>query len=137
GQSCAHNLNYWTFGDYLGLGPGAHGKLTTADGVVREMRHKHPARYLEGAARGDFVQERRTVTARELPFEFMMNALRLAQGVPTALFSERTGVPLSAIADELGKACEAGLLDRDPAWLRATPRGWRFLNDLLQIFLSA
>jgi oxygen-independent coproporphyrinogen-3 oxidase len=135
GQCCAHNLNYWTFGDYLGLGPGAHGKITTADGVVREMRHKHPARYLEGAARGDFVQERRTVGAAELPFEFMMNALRLRAGVPAALFAERTGLPDTTISAERTRAVEAGLLDPDPLRLCPTARGRRFLNDLLQIFL--
>jgi len=135
GQRCAHNLNYWTFGDYLGLGPGAHGKITTADGVVREMRHKHPARYLAGVARGDFVQERRTVSAAELPFEFMMNALRLREGVPTALFVERTGLPGTAIGAELTRATEAGLLDPNPLHLCPTARGRRFLNDLLQIFL--
>jgi oxygen-independent coproporphyrinogen-3 oxidase len=141
GQQCRHNLNYWTFGDYLGLGPGAHGKSTlgareTEIGtVVREMRHKHPSRYLEGAARGDFVQERRLVATTELPFEFMMNALRLSSGVPAALFTERTGLPLAAIANELNAARRHGLLDASPEYLRPTARGLRFLNDLLRIFL--
>ncbi|MDR1063946.1 MAG: radical SAM family heme chaperone HemW [Azoarcus sp.] len=135
GQQCRHNLNYWTFGDYLGLGPGAHGKLTMPGGVVREVRHRHPARYLEGAARGDFVQERHTVSTAELPFEFMMNALRLSDGVPGQLFRERTGLPLTAAAAGLAAARARGLLDPSPDRLRPTAQGRRFLNDLLQIFL--
>ena len=135
GHECRHNLNYWHFGDYLGLGPGAHGKLTTPDGVIREMRHKHPARYLEGAARGDFVQERQVVRVEELPFEFMMNALRLIDGVPAPLFSERTGLPLEVIAGQLERARRAELLDPGPDRLRPTARGLRFLNELLQLFL--
>ncbi|MDR0634453.1 MAG: radical SAM family heme chaperone HemW [Azoarcus sp.] len=135
GQQCRHNLNYWRFGDYLGLGPGAHGKITTPGGVVREARHKHPARYLEGAARGDFIQARRTVGAAELPFEFMMNALRLAAGVPESLFSARTGLSPSAIAAGVSTARARGLLDSTPGRLRPTAQGRRFLNDLLQIFL--
>ncbi|MDR2093761.1 MAG: radical SAM family heme chaperone HemW [Azoarcus sp.] len=135
GQECQHNLNYWTFGDYLGLGPGAHGKLTVSGGVVREVRHRHPARYLEGAARGDFVQARRMVGAAELPFEFLMNALRLPDGVSWGLFRERTGLSPDVMADGLAEARARGLLDASPDRLRATARGQRFLNDLLQIFL--
>ena len=135
GCECRHNLNYWHFGDYLGLGPGAHGKLTTSDGVVREMRHKHPTRYLEGAARHDFIQERHIVGTEGLPFEFMMNALRLSDGVPATLFTERTGLPLEAVAGALEQARRAGLLDPAQDLLRPTPRGLRFLNELLQVFL--
>ncbi|MDR1461563.1 MAG: radical SAM family heme chaperone HemW [Azoarcus sp.] len=135
GQQCRHNLNYWTFGDYLGLGPGAHSKLTMPGSIVREARHRHPGRYLEGSARGDFVQERHTVDAAELPFEFMMNALRLSDGVPLRLFHERTGLPLSAAAAGLATARARGLLDLSRNRLRPTARGQRFLNDLLQIFL--
>lgn len=135
GQQCRHNLNYWTFGDYLGLGPGAHGKLSTPDGIVREMRHKHPARYLARAPRGDFIQARHMIAAAELPFEFMMNALRLLAGVPAPLFAERTGLPLASIAAGLATARQRGLLDAAPGRLRPTARGVRFLNDLLQIFL--
>lgn len=134
GQS-RHNLNYWTFGDYLGIGPGAHGKLSSHEGIRREMRHKHPARYLEGAARGDFIQEAREVDVAELPFEFMMNALRLNAGVPARLFAERTGVPLAAISTQLQAAHEQGLLAPFAERIRPTARGRRFLNDLLQIFL--
>ncbi|NMG02779.1 radical SAM family heme chaperone HemW [Azoarcus taiwanensis] len=135
GQQCRHNLNYWQFGDYLGIGAGAHGKLSSHEGIVREMRHKHPTRYLEAAARRDFVQERREVAAAELPFEFLMNALRLTDGVPTALFSARTGLPLSVIADRIDQAVAAGLLAADPLTLRPTEQGQRFLNDLLALFL--
>ena len=134
GQS-RHNLNYWTFGDYLGIGPGAHGKLSSHEGIRREMRHKHPARYLEGAARGDFIQEAREVDVAELPFEFMMNALRLNAGVPARLFAERTGVPLAAISTQLQAAQEQGLLAPFNERIRPSARGRRFLNDLLQVFL--
>ncbi len=135
-QQCRHNLNYWTFGDYLGIGAGAHGKLSSHAGIVREMRHKHPERYLAAAARGDFVQERREVGVAELPFEFMMNALRLTGGVPAGLFAARTGVPLAALGERLGEARRRGLLAADPAVLQPTAQGRRFLNDLLQIFLD-
>lgn len=137
GQHCVHNLNYWTFGDYLGIGPGAHGKLSSHERIRREMRHKHPARYLEAAARGDFIQEARNVSASELPFEFMMNALRLTAGVPARLFAERTGLPLHDIAAELQRAEARGLLDASATQLRPSAQGRRFLNDLLQIFLLA
>lgn len=136
GRECRHNLCYWTFGDYLGIGAGAHGKLSSHEGIRREMRHKHPSAYLRAAATGDFVQERREVGVAELPFEFMMNALRLTAGVPARLFAERTGIPLEAIGDKLAAARRRGLLEPDPAVLRPTPAGQRFLNELLQIFLD-
>jgi putative oxygen-independent coproporphyrinogen III oxidase len=136
GRECRHNLNYWSFGDYLGIGAGAHGKLSSHEGIVREMRHKHPGAYLRAAATGDFVQERREVGVAELPFEFMMNALRLTAGVPARLFQERTGVPLEAVTDKLATARRRGLLEADPERLRPTPAGRRFLNELLQIFLD-
>ena len=135
GQQCVHNLNYWQFGDYLGLGPGAHGKLSSHEGILREMRHKHPTRYLEGAARGDFVHEAREVGVDELPFEFMMNALRLCGGFAPALFAARTGLALETIATELRLARERGLLELSAELIRPTTQGRRFLNDLLQLFL--
>lgn len=134
-EQSRHNLNYWTFGDYLGVGPGAHGKLSSHEGIVREMRHKHPARYLEAAARGDFVQERREVAVAELPFEFMMNALRLSAGFAPALFLARTGLPLEVIATELAEARTRGLLATADGLIRPTLQGRRFLNELLQTFL--
>ncbi|HEX5125634.1 MAG TPA: radical SAM family heme chaperone HemW [Rhodocyclaceae bacterium] len=136
GHRCRHNLNYWSFGDYLGIGAGAHGKLSHHTGIVREMRHKHPNAYLEGATRGDFIQEQRSITARELPFEFMMNALRLIDGVPRSQFQATTGLPLEAIEAKLIVARERGLLFIDDTHLRPTERGRHFLNDLLEIFLD-
>ncbi|WP_341676823.1 radical SAM family heme chaperone HemW [Niveibacterium sp. SC-1] len=135
GHRCRHNLNYWRFGDYLGVGAGAHGKLSSHTGILREMRHKHPNAYMEGAARGDFTQERRSVGVAELPFEFMMNALRLTEGVPTSLFEERTGVPLAAVEATLVAARRDGLLEADAAQLKPTLKGQRFLNELLERFL--
>ncbi|HKA38121.1 MAG TPA: radical SAM family heme chaperone HemW [Burkholderiales bacterium] len=132
---CRHNLNYWQFGDYLGIGAGAHGKLSFPDRVVRETRVKHPERYIEGAERGEPVQERREVGPSEIPFEFMMNALRLSQGFATGLFEERAGMPLTAVLRELEQAERRGLIERDHALVAPTPLGRRFLNDLLQIFL--
>ncbi|MDM9557792.1 radical SAM family heme chaperone HemW [Bordetella petrii] len=137
GARCRHNLNYWEFGDYLGLGPGAHGKLSFHDRIVREARLRNPESWMARAqARdGSHIAETRTVGADELPFEFMLNALRLKDGVPAASFSERTGLSLAAIAPALQAASARGLLDPDPTRLRATALGWRFLNDLQEMFL--
>jgi len=135
GQECVHNLNYWMFGDYLGIGAGAHGKLSSHEGIVREMRHKHPARYLDAAKTRDFVLERRDVGVAELPFEFLMNALRLTAGFPRRLFAERTGLPLAVIEPELGQARERGLVEITADDIRPTERGRMFLNDLLTLFL--
>jgi putative oxygen-independent coproporphyrinogen III oxidase len=136
GHRSRHNLNYWTFGDYLGIGAGAHGKLSFHDRIVRQARWRHPRRYMEAALAGDAVEQARTLGAADLPFEFMLNALRLVDGVPASSLEERTGVPLAAIAGVLRRATERGLLDPDPARLCATPRGLGFLNDLQQMFLS-
>ncbi len=136
GHRCQHNLNYWRFGDYLGIGAGAHGKLSSHKGIVREMRHKHPTAYLAGAETGDFVQERQEVGTAALPFEFMMNALRLTDGVPMSLFRERTGLSRTAIEPTLITARRDGLLEADGAILRPTARGQRFLNSLLERFLE-
>ncbi len=136
-EQSRHNLNYWSFGDYLGIGPGAHGKLSSHEGIRREMRHKHPGRYLEGAARGDFVQDAREVSVTELPFEFMMNTLRLTDGFAPGLFASRTGIALEAIATELEVARARGLLEQSGDRIRPTRRGRHFLNDLLQVFLRS
>ena len=133
---CAHNLNYWTFGDYLGIGAGAHSKLSFSDHIVRQMRVKHPERYMEAAERGAPVQEEREVRADEIGFEFMMNALRLNQGFPARLFEERAGLPLTTVLRELDEAERRGLITRDHARIAPTPLGQRFLNDLLQLFLT-
>ncbi|MCG9064832.1 radical SAM family heme chaperone HemW [Laribacter hongkongensis] len=135
GFESRHNLNYWTFGDYLGIGAGAHGKISFADRIVRQMKHKQPQAYLEAVARGQAVQNEHEIAVSDRPFEFMMNALRLTGGVPTPLFSERTGVPLARISRELAEAVRQGLLDADPARLAPTHQGQRFLNDLLTLFL--
>jgi oxygen-independent coproporphyrinogen-3 oxidase len=135
GRECRHNLNYWQFGDYLGIGAGAHSKLSLPDGVRRELRYRQPRQYLEQVAAGAPVQQATQVTREDIGFEFMLNALRLAAGVPAALFGERTGYPLATIARELAEATARGLLEPDPALLRATPLGRRFLNDLQALFL--
>jgi oxygen-independent coproporphyrinogen-3 oxidase len=135
GHLCLHNLNYWRFGDYLGIGAGAHAKLSHPDRVVREVRWKQPKQYLARVAAGEPAMERREVPAGELGFEFMLNALRLTDGVPATLFAERTGVPLASIAREIAAATARGLLDPDPTVLRATPLGRRFLNTLVALFL--
>ncbi len=135
GRRSRHNLNYWRFGDYLGVGAGAHGKISTRGRVVRELRFKQPRAYQDHALAGSAIQESREVAAADLPFEFVMNALRLAEGFPVALFTERTGLPLAVIADPLARAEAAGFLERDAFTIRPTLRGRRFLNDLLGLFL--
>jgi len=137
GRACAHNLNYWRFGDYLGIGAGAHSKLSFADRVVRQVRWKQPRQYLERAGAGEPVMEEAAVARADIGFEFMLNALRLADGVPAALFAERTGHPLSLVARPLEAATRKGLLEPDPALIRPTPLGRRFLNDLMEMFLAA
>lgn len=136
-RECRHNLNYWTFGDYLGIGAGAHGKLSSHEGIVRETRPKHPAAYLAARDSGSFVQERRNIGTDELPFEFMMNALRLNKGVPLRLFSERTGLPFEAAEEGLLKARQQGLIEIDDETLRPSAKGRHFLNELLMLFLAA
>ena len=136
GRQCLHNLNYWQFGDYLGIGAGAHGKLSFHDRVRRDMRHKHPGAYLDAAAGGRFVQESREVGAAELPFEFMMNAARLNDGFALDLFERHTSLPLDALMPRLLEAREHGLLELDAGRIRPTLRGRRFLNELLQRFLD-
>lgn len=137
GSECRHNLNYWRFGDYLGIGPGAHSKLSFPDRVLRQVRHKHPRDYLASAESGTPVQAEQEVAVADLPFEFMMNALRLTEGFPASLFEERTGLPITAVRDQLDMAAGKGLLERDGIRIAPTERGRRFLNDLLQIFLPA
>ena len=137
GRESRHNLNYWRFGDYLGIGAGAHSKLSFPERVVRQVRHKQPQQYLERMARGEPLLEEREVTRGEIGFEFMLNALRLTDGVPLALFAERTGFPPTIVRKELDKAEQRGLLVRDHERIRPTPLGRRFLNDLQVIFLRS
>ena len=135
GREARHNLNYWTFGDYLGIGAGAHGKLSFADRILRQVRYKQPREYMEKAEAGVAVQQEQAVKVEDLPFEFMMNALRLVNGFDLSLFAARTGLPLHARRKELQEAESRGLIERDHLRLQPTLKGQRFLNDLLQIFL--
>ena len=132
---CKHNLNYWQFGDYLGIGAGAHSKLSFRDRIVRETRVKHPETYLKRIAAAQDVCEQHNVGIADLPFEFMMNALRLIDGFDTTLFPDRTGMPINILASQLKKAEQQGLLKRDSQHIRPTAKGQRFLNDLLELFL--
>ncbi len=134
GSECRHNRNYWEFGDYLGLGAGAHGKVTDVAGqtVTRLLKPRHPETYL----RDPRAVSLSPIEPRSLPFEFMLNALRLTAGVPAERFPERTGLALEGIRPVLARARARGLLDTDPAFLRATEPGLRFLNDLLEMFLE-
>lgn len=135
GRMSRHNTNYWRFGDYLGIGAGAHGKLSFAHRVLRTVKLKNPAGYMAGCEAGTPLAEEREVAARELPFEFMLNALRLTGGFETPLFTERTGLPISVIGRELDEAEKRGFIVRDHARIAPTERGARYLNDLLEIFL--
>ncbi len=136
GCESRHNLNYWRFGDYIGIGAGAHGKISFPDRITREMRFKQPTVFMERAMLGDAIQERLTIAVRELPFEFMMNALRLTEGFPIALFAERTGLPINVITRELDLAESKGLIQRDHVQIKPTEKGRLFLNDLLALFLA-
>ncbi len=131
-----HNLNYWQFGDYLGIGAGAHSKLSFHDKVIRQVRYKQPQAYLDAVAKGAPLQAEHEVGRDELAFEFMMNALRLNGGFDSVLFQERTSLPLLAIRRELEQAERRGLLMRDHQRIAPTQLGQRFLNDLLEIFLA-
>ena len=136
GRQCRHNLNYWHFGDYLGIGAGAHSKLTLHDRVLRQMRWKHPNAYLENVRGGSPIQETNEVAASQLPFEFLMNALRLAAGFQPALFEARTAQPITRILPQLRAAAADGLVDIDAERIAPTVRGRRFLNVLLERFLD-
>ena len=135
GHKCSHNLNYWQFGDYLGIGAGAHSKLSFAHRVVRQVRFREPRMYMEKALAGQAIAQDTEVPRADLPFEFMLNALRLKNGFGLAQFSERTGLPVSAIEAGLDEAQRKGLIDRDLARVRPTVRGFDFLNDLQALFL--
>lgn len=137
-QQCLHNVNYWEFGDYLGIGPGAHGKLSFHDKIIRQSKLKNPTSWMAKAVAqdGSHVAEQHILTASALPFEFMLNALRLKDGVPRSLFREHTGLSVRAMAPAVNRAIAKGLLDPDPALFKATELGWRFLNDLQTEFLE-
>ena len=135
GKECRHNLNYWRFGDYLGIGAGAHSKLSFQDGILRQMRYKQPREYMKRVGAADPVQEEHEIRREDALFEFMMNALRLTEGFPVPLFAERTGLPITAAEKPLAQAEARGLILRDHERIRPTDLGRRFLNDLLQLFL--
>jgi putative oxygen-independent coproporphyrinogen III oxidase len=139
GHRCFHNLNYWQFGDYLGLGAGAHGKLSFPHRVVRQVRWREPAAYMQHALAGNAVSNQHEVARRDLPFEFMLGALRLKDGFELARFAQLTGLPLSAVRSTLEQARQRGLLDWDEARGHVQPsaRGFDFLSDLQALFLPA
>jgi oxygen-independent coproporphyrinogen-3 oxidase len=135
GQQCQHNLNYWTFGDYLGIGAGAHSKLSFHDKIIRQSRHKHPKRYLESVTTGQMVDSEWQIGREDLAFEFMMNALRLVDGVEASLFQQRTGLPVRVIQAQMEEAQRKGLLEPVGGLIKPTLLGQRFLNTLLEMFL--
>jgi putative oxygen-independent coproporphyrinogen III oxidase len=135
GRRCVHNLNYWHFGDYLAIGAGAHGKLSFPHRVVRQQRWREPMRYIEQALAGQAVSNEQEVAREALPFEFMLNALRLREGFERGLFTERTGLPLSAVSQALDVAERRGLIAHEAGRIRPTAHGFDFLSDLQQLFL--
>lgn len=134
-RQCWHNLNYWRFGDYLGIGAGAHGKITDAPSqrILRLAKTKHPKAYLSG---GELLATEQSLTRADLPSEFMLNALRLTDGFESALFSERTGLPISAIEKPLRKAEQLGLIEWTLQTIKPTEKGRLFLNDLIILFMD-
>lgn len=136
GHASRHNRNYWTFGDYLGIGAGAHAKLSLPTGIVRTERFRQPASYLDNARQGRFVSAERRLGPDDLVFEFMLNALRLHEGFEPELFTRRTGLPLSALDAGLRQAQSRGLITVDPKRIAPTDLGRRFLNDLQAVFLA-
>jgi len=137
GHRCVHNQNYWQFGDYLGIGAGAHGKLSFPHRVLRQVRWREPAAYMQHALAGNAVSNQHEVARRDLPFEYMLNTLRLREGFELQRYTERTGLPLSSIAKALDEAAARGLIERDEAFgvVRPSARGYDFLNDLQSLFL--
>ncbi len=137
-RQCAHNLNYWQFGDYLGLGAGAHGKITDASqqNITRLAKQRQPQAFMETAGTALGIQSERVLTRKDVGLEFVMNALRLNDGFDTALFTTHSGQQLSLIDAPLRKAQEAGLIQRSPQHIRPTEKGRRFLDDLLTLFVD-
>jgi len=137
-QQCAHNLNYWQFGDYLGLGAGAHGKITDAaqQNITRLAKCRHPQQFMETAGRAQSIQSERVLKRKEVGLEFVMNALRLNAGFETTLFAAHTGQQIELIATALQTAEATGLLKRSPQHISPTEKGRRFLDDLLTLFIT-
>ena len=137
GMECKHNLNYWRFGDYIGIGAGAHGKISLPNKITRQVRERHPETYMQSMeTKGNALVESKEIPAADLPFEFMLNTLRLTDGVNTNTFTERTGLPLNVISKSLDEATKKGLLDSNPTLLKGTAQGLRYLNNLQEIFLE-
>jgi coproporphyrinogen III oxidase-like Fe-S oxidoreductase len=134
GYECRHNLNYWKFGDYLGIGAGAHAKITDASGITRLWKVKHPNEYLNTAGTSGSIGGEDKLSREHTVTEFMMNALRITGGFPSPLFAERTGLPISVMAKSLQAAETRGLITWDTESLRPTDAGFRFLNDLVALF---
>jgi len=133
---CFHNLNYWTYGDYIGIGAGAHGKISSPNGILRTVKERHPTQYMTAVASpSKGLIEEKMVGRDEVVFEFMLGALRLTNGVSMDLFEERTGVMQMSIQHQLQKAMDLGLLEKNPLRLQASPLGLQFLNNLIEIFL--
>jgi putative oxygen-independent coproporphyrinogen III oxidase len=135
GYECRHNLNYWKFGDYLGIGAGAHAKITDASGITRLWKVKHPNDYLRTAGTPEGIGGEQPLSRHDAAAEFMLNALRLVDGFPSPLFQERAGLPISACEPELALAENKGLIEWDAQAIRPTPQGRRFLNNLLELFV--
>lgn len=137
GHRCRHNLNYWSFGDYLGIGAGAHGKVSVGSGIRRRWKHKHPRTWQAAAGSAAAIGGDDALASVDLPFDFAMNALRLNDGFALPDFSARTGLPAAVLAPTLDRAAGRGLIERDGDTVRATEVGRRFLNDLLTLFLPS
>ncbi|MFZ4288438.1 radical SAM family heme chaperone HemW [Variovorax sp. HJSM1_2] len=136
GHGCFHNTNYWQFGDYIGIGAGAHGKISFPHRVIRQVRYREPGLYMDKALQGNAVTQEEEVARADLPFEYMLNALRLREGFELEQFSQRTGLPITSIQKGLAEAEKRGLITRDFARVRPTERGFDFLSDLQELFLS-
>ena len=134
-KQCVHNCNYWQFGDYIGIGAGAHGKLTYADKVVRRSKVKTPDKFMRYAGQTKCLEGHKVVDVAELGFEFMMNALRFNQGFSPELFCQRTSLPLSSIQNQLDTLVQKGLLSSTKEKIRPTDVGMRYLNDVIGVFL--
>ena len=134
-NQCKHNLNYWKFGDYLGIGAGAHSKITNEHNITRSSTYKNPKQYMQEVANNSYIQEENIIQNHDIPFEFMMNALRLTNGFTFNLFEQRTGLPIKSIDNEIKLSIEKGLLEINNGRIKPTLLGQNFLNDLIQIFL--
>lgn len=137
GKRCQHNLNYWQFGDYIGIGAGAHGKISAHNQIARQSNERHPDAYMEKIFRdGHALIEERILGKEDLPFEYMLNVLRLIDGVPTPQFKERTGLEIASINSTLEVATRKKLLDDDPRYIKPSALGMQYLNDLQMLFLE-